>query len=287
MRPSPRPYRILALASALLAAALPGAAATASPAPPKPHADARHRAPHNFDELDCEGPEEDRLPPNDSGQGGVHTPAGGTPTVSGAPRHGRALAPALPAAPTVKWPKNIPDLDDARRMLRELPVRTFDSTGFQREQFGGKNCWVLHGADKCSTRELALKALSEIPATLRGSCKVIGGRWDSAYDGMTVTNPLRVDIDHIVPLKVAWGSGARNWPEHKRRAFANDLSGSPQLIAVSTWSNREKGDKGPDKWLPKGHECLYSRAWIGVKDYYDLSVTRAEKQKLQQVLHHC
>ncbi|WP_263868813.1 HNH endonuclease family protein [Streptomyces sichuanensis] len=277
MRPSPRRYRILALASALLAAALPGAVANASPAPPKPHADARHRAPHNFDELDCEGPEEDRLPPNDSGQGGVHTP-------SGASRHRRAHAPALP---TVKWPKNIPDLDDARRMLRELPVRRFDSTGFRREQFGGKNCWVLHGADKCSTRELALKARSEIPVTLRGSCKVVGGRWESAYDGMTVANPLRVDIDHIVPLKVAWGSGARNWPEHKRRAFANDLSGSPQLIAVSTWSNRDKGDKTPDKWLPKGHECLYSRAWIGVKDYYDLNVTRAEKRKLQQVLRRC
>ncbi|MGP9022748.1 HNH endonuclease family protein [Streptomyces sp. BR1] len=283
-----RPYMGSAITSALLTAVLPTALlpAIASAAAPsaRPESPRQHAAARNFDELDCEGPEEDRLPPSDSGQGGVHQPGGTTPgpaTTTRAPTHGGLRADA------VKWPKNVPDLDDAQRMLRELDVHTFDSSGFQRTYFGGKSCWVLHGADKCPTRELALKALSEIPVTLKGTCKVVAGRWHSAYDEMTLTNPLRVDIDHIVPLRVAWGSGARDWPEYKRRAFANDLSGSPQLIAVSTWSNREKGDKGPEKWLPKGYECMYSRAWVGVKDYYGLSVTNAEKNKLQQVLDHC
>ncbi|GHG54636.1 HNH endonuclease family protein [Streptomyces griseocarneus] len=286
----PYPYRGLVIASALVgtvlpAALFPGAASGAETSRPGSHTGRQHSPPQNFDELDCEGPEEDRLPPSDSGQGGVHQLGVGTAGTDGGPGGPRARK-AL-RAPTVKWPRNMPDLDDATRMLRELEVRPFDSKGFDRTQFGGKSCWVLHGADKCSTRELALKALSDVPVTLRGSCKVVGGSWHSAYDNMTLTNPLRVDIDHIVPLRVAWGSGARDWPEYKRRAFANDLSGSPQLIAVSTWSNRDKGDKMPDKWLPQGHECPYSRAWIGVKDYYGLSVTQAEKNKLELVLSQC
>lgn len=281
-----RSYRRPVLTSALLVAALPAAllpvaAQAASPPsrPSRPGAAQPQGAALNFDELDCEGPEEDRLPSNDSGQGAVHEP--GTAAFVPAP-----LPTGLPPA-VVKWPRNIPDLDDARRMLAELEVGTFDSKGFRRTDFGGKSCWVLHGADKCSTRELALKALSDIPTTLKDGCKVIGGRWRSAYDDLTVTNPLRVDIDHVVPLRAAWGSGARDWPEYKRRAFANDLSGSPQLLAVSTWSNRDKGDKGPDKWLPKGYECTYSRAWIGVKDYYGLRVTAGERAKLQEVLGDC
>ncbi|NJP82364.1 HNH endonuclease, partial [Streptomyces sp. AA8] len=219
------------------------------------------------------GPAEDRISSDDLNNSGSDH--------SDLPR--RAAAPWAPA----KWPKNIPDLDDAKRELGELKVRAFDSKGFERKKFGGSSCWVLHGPDKCSTRELALKAQSDIAVTTQGRCKVVSGRWHSAYDNTTLVNPLRVDIDHIVPLRVAWGSGGRNWPDYKRRAFANDLSASPQLIAVSTWSNREKGDKGPDKWLPKGYECLYSRAWIGVKDYYGLSVTQAEKRKLRQVLAGC
>ncbi|MFF1476817.1 HNH endonuclease family protein [Streptomyces sp. NPDC058301] len=278
-----RSYRRPVLTSALLVAALPAAllsvAAQAASPPAGPQADLRHPTALNFDELDCEGPEEDRLPSTASGQGAVHQP--GTAAFTPAP-----LPSGLPPA-VVKWPRNIPDLEDAKRMLSELDVGTFDSKGFRRTAFGGKSCWVLHGADKCSTRELALKALSDIPATVKNGCKVVGGRWRSAYDGLTVANPLRVDIDHIVPLRAAWGSGARDWPEYKRRAFANDLSGSPQLIAVSTWSNRDKGDKGPDKWLPKGYECTYSRAWIGVKDYYGLRVTTAERKALRGVLRHC
>ncbi|MEU5435978.1 HNH endonuclease family protein [Streptomyces sp. NPDC020719] len=277
------PHGRSALACALLTTVLPAgllplAAQAASPAV-RARAHRAHQAVRTFDELDCEGPEEDRLPSTDEGQGAVHVP--GTAAFVPAP-----VPSGLPPA-VVKWPANIPDLDDARRMLSELEVGTFDSKGFQRTAFGGKSCWVLHGANKCSTRELALKALSDIPATLKDGCKVVGGRWRSAYDGMTLTNPLRVDIDHIVPLKAAWGSGARDWPEYKRRAFANDLSGAPQLIAVSTWSNRAKDDKGPDKWLPRGYECTYSRAWIGVKDYYGLRVTTAERNKLQKVLGDC
>ncbi len=34
-------------------------------------------------------------------------------------------------------------------------------------------------------------------------------------------------------------------------------------------------------------QCQYSQAWIAVKDYYGLSVTRAEEAKLREALGKC
>ncbi|WP_058046673.1 HNH endonuclease family protein [Streptomyces roseifaciens] len=276
-----RRYRRLGIAFAIAAtvvpAALPGTVARATP-PPEPVTPQagqqagrhQHRAPLDFDENDCEGPAAD--------EGDIYTrpPQTGNPPTTPA---GRSLP--------LKWPRNLPDRKEAVRMLGELKVKPFSSTGYHRKRFGSV-CWVQHGVDRCTTRQIALKFQSVVPATLDGRCKVVGGRWHSEYDNRDMADPAHVDIDHVVPLRHAWGSGARSWTDKKRQEFANDLAASPQLIAVSTWANRRKGDKGPEKWMPvAGAECLYSQAWIGVKDYYGLSVTRKEKAKLQQVLAGC
>ncbi|MEU4210223.1 DUF1524 domain-containing protein [Streptomyces sp. NPDC026206] len=186
----------------------------------------------------------------------------------------------------LKWPRGIPERDEAVRMLEELDVKPFNSKGYDRSRFGSA-CWVRHGVDRCTTREIVLKFQSLVPATLDGKCRVVGGQWHSEYDNRIMADPVHMDVDHIVPLRHAWGSGANTWSPEKLQEFANDLTASPQLIVVSTWSNRRKGDKGPDKWLPQGGECPYSQAWVAVKDYYGLSVTRAEKAKLLQVLSTC
>ncbi|MFE5868554.1 HNH endonuclease family protein [Streptomyces roseifaciens] len=279
-----RRYRRLgiafAIAAAVVPAALPGAAARATP-PPEPVTPQagqqtgrhQHRAPMDFDENDCEGPAAD--------EGDIYTrpPKTGNPPTT-PPRRRSAALP-------LKWPRNLPDRKEAVRMLGELEVKPFSSKGYHRRHFGSA-CWVPHGVDRCTTRQIALKFQSVVPATLDGRCKVVGGRWHSEYDNRDMADPAHVDIDHVVPLRHAWGSGARAWTAKKRQEFANDLAASPQLIAVSTWANRRKGDKGPEKWMPAaGAECLYSQAWIGVKDYYGLSVTRKEKAKLQQVLAGC
>lgn len=43
------------------------------------------------------------------------------------------------------------------------------------------------------------------------------------------------DQDHLVPLKEAWLSGARDWTTARREALANDLI-RPQLVAVTVGS---------------------------------------------------
>ncbi|MFI9203442.1 DUF1524 domain-containing protein [Streptomyces sp. NPDC053048] len=210
------------------------------------------------------------------------------------PKAPESMPPKSPAAASArhgslphKWPNNIPDRDDALRMLDELDVKPLNSKGYARKHFGSA-CWVPHGKLRCSTRDLALRQQSLVPVTREGKCRVTGGQWHSEYDDRTMADPTHLDVDHIVPLRHAWGSGASDWSAEKRMEFANDLTATPQLIVVSTWSNRRKGDKGPDQWLPHdGAQCPYSKAWIAVKDYYGLSVTKAEKFKLEQVLEKC
>lgn len=58
------------------------------------------------------------------------------------------------------------------------------------------------------------------------------GSWYSVYDGATWTAASDVDIDHLVPLKEAWVSGARSWTTAQREALANDIT-RPQLLAVT------------------------------------------------------
>ncbi|CAE6439525.1 unnamed protein product, partial [Rhizoctonia solani] len=103
----------------------------------------------------------------------------------------------------------------------------------------------------------------------------------AVYDGATWTDALDLDIDHIIPLKEAWVSGARSWTTERRRALANDLE-RPQLVAVTNNVNRAKGDKDPARWMPPlaSYHCIYVRSWIQVKHFYGLSVDTNEKAAL-------
>jgi hypothetical protein len=138
----------------------------------------------------------------------------------------------------------------------------------------------------CDTREYVIKRDGTSVVT-DSSCKSTSGHWSSAYDGVTTTDPSTFDIDHLVPLAEAWGSGAWAWTTAQRQALANDVT-RPQLIAVSAHSNRSKGDDDPAEWLPQSsYQCTYARAWVQVKHYYGLTVDSAEKSTLTSVLSGC
>ncbi|MFE0760208.1 GmrSD restriction endonuclease domain-containing protein [Streptomyces smyrnaeus] len=85
-----------------------------------------------------------------------------------------------------------------------------------------------------------------------------GGKWLSDYDGLMLTSPSKRDIDHVVPLKDAWFSGARTWTPDKRKQFHNDMA-RPQLLAVSSARNRSRGDKAPRgvNVAAPGHHCIF------------------------------
>ncbi|MEY2966404.1 MAG: hypothetical protein RLY50_454, partial [Actinomycetota bacterium] len=116
-------------------------------------------------------------------------------------------------------------------------------------------------------------------------CKVIEGDWYSPYDGLTHTDPAELDIDHVVPLKEAWDSGAHSWSAARRRAFANDLSDPRSLIAVTSAVNRSKGDKDPSNWLPPNRAdwCRYIADWVAVKARWGLTMDKSEHGRITKL----
>jgi len=188
-----------------------------------------------------------------------------------------------------------PSADAARRQLSELKVRPAGSmAGYSREEFphwsdAQEFGWKLPGRtpdpESCDARDAALIRDGR-EERVDAYCDVASGSWFDPYGGQTYTDPEDIDIDHIVPLANAWRSGASSWNTAKRESFANV---SRDLLSVDDALNQSKGDKGPEAWKPprKAYWCVYAKRWIGIKHYWDLSVTGAERSALKQMLDRC
>jgi hypothetical protein len=165
-------------------------------------------------------------------------------------------------------------------MLAGLTVAPEDMTApYDRATWGG---WTTVAG--CDTRERVL--IRDGGHVVTGpECSVTGGTWASPYDGLLITVPAALDIDHVVPLAQAERSGARDWTRARRAAFANDTS---NLVAVSAHSNRSKGDRDPATWMPAAADCCaYATSYIETKAAYGLSVDPGEKAALTRVLTTC
>jgi hypothetical protein len=171
--------------------------------------------------------------------------------------------------------------------LAELAVRAeAGGTTYDRDLF---RHWIDADGDGCDTRAEVLIAESSTSTGRTGTCTITSGSWLSRYDGVRFTTASSLDIDHMVPLKEAWISGASGWSSTRRQDFANDLGDGRSLIAVSASTNRSKSDQDPDSWLPPStsYRCTYVADWIAVKYRWGLSVDSAEKSALQDVLAGC
>jgi len=80
-----------------------------------------------------------------------------------------------------------------------------------------------------------------------------------------------VQIDHLVPLALAWDLGARDWPDAVRVRFANDPA---NLLAVDGPANQDKGDDPPAEWMPPNRAfwCQYAVQFTAVLRGYGLPV---------------
>ena len=147
--------------------------------------------------------------------------------------------------------------------------------------------WTDDDGDSCNTREEVLIVESKTqPQVDAYGCKVIAGDWFSEYDGVLHTDPSDLDIDHFIPLKEAWDSGAWAWSASQRQRFANDLSDPRSLIAVTAGQNRSKGDKDLSNWLPPRQEalCTYVASWVAVKAQWKLSMDPSEWGRAKNIL---
>jgi hypothetical protein len=174
----------------------------------------------------------------------------------------------------------------ASAVLGSLTISAETRAGYDRDLF---RHWIDADGDGCDTREEVLIEESTTPAQTGTGCRITGGRWVSAFDGVETLDPSTFDVDHMVPLAEAWDSGARAWSTSTRQAFANDLGYSGSLMAVSASSNRSKSDRDPAEWLPpnSSYRCTYVLTWIAIKYRWSLSVDPVEKGTLQQQITAC
>ena len=101
--------------------------------------------------------------------------------------------------------------------------------------------------------------------------------WICMYTGDTVYNSKFLDIDHVIPLKEAYLSGAESWSKTKKELYANYLRNPNHLVAVTASSNRSKGSKDPSKWMPKINKDAYIKTWIEIKKEWNLSFDEVEE----------
>lgn len=217
----------------------------------------------------------------------VTAPATPDTTPTPTPTAGTATPPVVEPAPTVDGgyvaptptPTPTPVADNEAdssyaNLLALLPVEAEQTNGYDRDLF---NHWVTQG-DGCDTREHVLAEEAQNGSTR--NCTTTG-TWVSLYDGRSITDTSKLDIDHMVPLAEAWGSGAWAWDADTREAYANDITWDGSLIAVTAGSNRSKSDGDPAEWMPSSMDrCLYAVEWMLVKYRWSLTVDPTEQATL-------
>ncbi|WUW26968.1 HNH endonuclease family protein (plasmid) [Streptomyces sp. NBC_01463] len=172
--------------------------------------------------------------------------------------------------------------------IDRLPVAEEHRDGYKRNLYKHWNRGLLP-SDGCDTRREVILAEAVEAPTVAAGCKLSGGTWRSAYDGLVVTDAGKLDVDHFVPLAEVFDSEQTAWSPERREAYANDQGSPDTLIAVSAASNRSKSDKDPAQWMPTNaaYHCTYAATWVGTKLRWDLAVDDAERQALLGTAEDC
>ncbi|MFI6285537.1 DUF1524 domain-containing protein [Streptomyces sp. NPDC051018] len=188
------------------------------------------------------------------------------------------LAPPAPPPPPASKAV-IAQLEDA---ISVMLTGDEDRTGYTSTSFPHWNKGK-DPDDGCSTREEVLIAEAVEAATAGAGCALSGGRWVSYYDQQAVNGSAGLEVDHVVPLVEAWGSGASGWSAARREAYANDQNAAATLTAVTARTKRDKADQDIASWLPSSHDsqCRYISEWVGTKLRWGLSVDKDELEALK------
>jgi hypothetical protein len=181
--------------------------------------------------------------------------------------------------------------------IAEVPVR-IRSFDYHRDAFG--DTWTDDnsapgGHNGCDTRNdiLDRDLVDKTYVSIKRCPKAVAtGTLHDPYTNETIAFVrgaqvgAAVQIDHIVPLALAWDLGARNWPDDMRQRFANDPA---NLLAVQGQANQDKGDKEPAVWMPPNaaFRCQYSMQFIAVLRGYGLPVDAPSAAVLRDAADSC
>lgn len=120
----------------------------------------------------------------------------------------------------------------------------------------------------------------------KDQCALTKGRWNDPYTGAIFRTKTALQIDHVVPLKNAYVSGAHAWSQARRCTYGNYMGNGFHLLAVSAHENMSKGAQGPESYLPpnEAYLCQYVAIWMRIKAIWELEVTKDEIAKIEDVI---
>lgn len=169
--------------------------------------------------------------------------------------------------------------------LGAIKVADADKSDYNRSDY---RHWIMTDTG-CNTRVEVLKAQGvNVTTDDSNKCKIVKGDWNDPYTGQTLTDPSKIDIDHVIPLGYISNHGGSSWTSEKKQQYANDQS--TVLLAVSSSENRSKGDKGPGDWFVpdnKSYQCEYSKRWVNIATKYQVSIATKDKNQIQKALQSC
>ena len=215
----------------------------------------------------------------------VHSP----PTAETTIPPGQTVPPTAPSQVPTPTP-------DPRSKLPTTPipllirVAAIPST-IQAYSRGDWKHWTNADRDCQNARNEVLieESLTDVTFHTDNRCRVATGQWLTPYTNTVVTDPGKLDVDHMVPLGNAHQSGAWGWPAERKELYANHLDDTQHLIAVTASANRSKGARAPHEWKPEDESywCQYAIDWATIKITWNLAVTEPEYRALADMLATC
>lgn len=187
-----------------------------------------------------------------------------------------AAVPVVKSYFLLKW-KNLIRKDD-------LVVESYN-----RIQHFGR--WINDKRDRAcqNTRAKVLIRDSKVPVVFKtnSECTVESGKWNDPYTKSVLTDAIaEVQVDHLVPLKNAYISGAHAWNYQTRCLYANYLGASYHLKPIDAPENMKKSDGTPARYVPsnKEYRCTYIKNWLLVKMIWNLEMTLKEATAIKEIV---
>lgn len=220
------------------------------------------------------------------------TPAASDPEPSSSPSNSPSASPTASAEPSPT--QSAPSA--AETALEQLATIAVAGASvwvpdYRRDEFG--EAWEDVDGNGCSQRnDVLARDLDQVVWFADGSCRVQTGVLDDPYTGVIVQfqhgeqTSQAVQIDHLIPLALAWSSGAWAWSPEQRVLFANDTS---LLLAVEGGINQSRSDSDLAEWLPPSADARCGFVITIVEGFarYDLTMTAASHASAEGVLVGC
>ena len=184
--------------------------------------------------------------------------------------------------------------EEALNKLNSIPiVDSYNKVKYKRTEW---KHWISYENPCWSTREEVLDRQAEKGSIVyldkndketkdkMKACSIKSGVWHDPYSNETIKDPTKLDIDHTGALSWTAKAGGQEWDKQKKQDYANDFE---HLVVTTAKQNRTKGDKGPSEWMPELSKCEYSKVYTHIVKKYNLNLTQADKNTLENALNSC